>query len=71
MNKKSLKVNKSSIFFLLLMLPYLEPLGFKEEILGTSIIDNIYTIVKLSAIPNISKETVSPAERLSRSSLEK
>lgn len=48
MNKKSLKVNKSSIFFLLLMLPYLEPLGFKEEILGTSIIDNIYTIVKLS-----------------------
>ena len=41
MNKKSLKVNKSSIFFLLLMLPYLEPLGFKEEILGTSIIDNI------------------------------
>lgn len=40
-------INKKSMYFMFLLLPYLEPLGFKKQYLGISIIDNIYTIAKV------------------------
>ncbi|MEG0687793.1 MAG: O-antigen ligase family protein [Hungatella sp.] len=45
------KIKKNSIvsiFFILLLLPYLEPLGFKEEFCGSDIIDTVYTAFKIA-----------------------